>query len=458
MTTRSWFWRRHVLPALIGAVGSLAGGAAEVAAITIEDSVRATLASSPRVERTRADRRAVEQELAEARAGRLPSLDARLSAGPGYSRVSGGRRGADDGDRTSLHRLEAGLTLSQMLFDGFAVGSEVARQRARLGSAAGRVRETAELTALDAAQAHLEVLRRAELVRIAEDTVRAHEAIAERIRGLESGGRIDDSETRQTDARLAQAQGQLITAQGALGDARAAYLAVVGGPADALESPAGTPIAALPTGAEEAAAAAGDAGPTVAVARADLEAALAQGRGARAGYYPRVDLELSTIASDDTGGVDGSLVDASALVVMRYNLYRGGGDRARARSAISRSEEARAALADTRRDAEEEARVAWNALTTARGRSGSLRDEVRAQTLTRDAYASQFDLGNRNLLDLLDAENELFIARADLVSSGSSERYAGYRLLALTGRLLEALAIVPPQEATSVAPASSSVD
>ena len=73
------------------------------------------------------------------------------------------------------------------------------------------------------------------------------------------------------------------------------------------------------------------------------------------------------------------------------------------------------------RDAEREARVAYNALMTARARLEALRAAVAAQRATRDIYAQQFDLGQRGLLDLLDAENELFLARSNLVTATFTE-------------------------------------
>lgn len=46
-----------------------------------------------------------------------------------------------------------------MLFDGYNASSEVDRQQNRVRSAAHRVRETSELTGLDAVEAYLNVLR-----------------------------------------------------------------------------------------------------------------------------------------------------------------------------------------------------------------------------------------------------------------------------------------------------------
>jgi adhesin transport system outer membrane protein len=206
----------------------------------------------------------------------------------------------------------------------------------------------------------------------------------------------------------------------------------------------------LPESEEASAAAAAVTSPTVLVANADIDVAEAELRGARAGYYPNLDLELGASAGDSLDGVEGRDISAQALLVLRYNLFRGGGDIAREREAFARIKEARAALRVAQRDAEEDARVAFNALTTARARLAALSQGVEAQRATRDIYAQQFDLGQRGLLDLLDAENELFIDRSNLVTATYTEVFAVYRVLAVIGTLLDTLSIDRPKQAISI--------
>jgi outer membrane protein, adhesin transport system len=75
---------------------------------------------------------------------------------------------------------------------------------------------------------------------------------------------------------------------------------------------------------------------------------------------------------------------------------------------------------------------------------------VEAQRATRDIYAQQFDLGQRGLLDLLDAENELFLGRSNLVTANFTELFAVYRVLAVIGTLLNTLDIERPREAINI--------
>jgi outer membrane protein, adhesin transport system len=424
-----------------------------VGAVTLEDSVRATLETNPDIGAVQANREAIDQELRQARAEYLPSIDLRGAAGPEYTNSPGTRNRSTrppDGDgSTTLMRWESQITLSQLLFDGFATQSEIERQLSRIDSAAFRVQEAAEFVGLDAIEAHLEVLRNQDLVELARENLAEHERILGLVRQLERQGASSIADLRQSEARIAAAETSLATASGNLRDAEALYISVVGMRPEALEEPL-VPVAAVPESQETAAAKAAVNSPTVLIANADIDVAKAELRGSRAGNYPRFDLELGAAANDNLDGVKGGDVEAQALLVVRYNLFRGGADIAREREAFARLNEARQALGQVQRDAEQEARIAYNALTTARARIESLRDAVEAQRATRDVYAQQFDLGQRSLLDLLDAQNELFVARSNLTTALYTEIFGVYRVLAVIGDLLMALDIDRPKESISI--------
>jgi outer membrane protein, adhesin transport system len=425
----------------------------EAVAGTLEESIEAALSTNPDVGVVQADRRAIDQELRQARSEYFPSLDLRAGAGPEYSNSVTTRnrvtRAPGSDASTTLMRWESQLTLTQMLFDGFATESEVERQLGRVNSAAYRVQETAEFIAQDAVEAHLNVLRNQTLVELARQNLDQHQTLLGQVIELERQGGGSIADVHQAEAREAAAQSVLATTIGNLEDARALYISVVGEPAEALAESV-PPVYALPESPEAAAGKAAVDSPTVLIANADIEVAKAELQGSRAGYYPRFDLELGTSANDNIDGLKGSAIDAQALVVMRYNLFRGGADIAREREAFQRIDEARETLRQAKRTSEEDARVGYNALVTAQARLEALRERVTAQRETRDTYAQQFDLGQRSLLDLLDAENELFNARSDLATAEYTEMFAVYRVLAVTGSLLTTLDVDAPKEAIDI--------
>ncbi|MDH3660112.1 MAG: TolC family outer membrane protein [Alphaproteobacteria bacterium] len=449
-------WPNRQSPISYGGIIALAvvlAPAMTLSADTLEDSVVKALTFNPEVGVVQSDRRAIDQELRQARALYLPSIDLRAAIGPEYTN-STGTRGRDTrppgGDASAfLTRMESQLTLTQMLFDGFATDSEVAKQLARTNSAAYRVTEAAEFIALDAIEAHLDVLRNQELVRQAEQNQTAHQSILNRIREDSELNQFKLSEVHLSEARHAAASEVLETARGNLRDAKARYVKVTGIEPKELENRP-VPKQSLPPGTEAAARRAGEYSPTIMIATADIDAAMADLKGSRAGYYPRFDLEVGAAANRQIDGFTGSNVDGQALLVMRYNLFRGGGDIAREREAFSRLGESRETLRRARNEAEEQARLSYNALRTAEARVLALSRQTNANAATRRGFAEEFDAGERNLLDRLDVENEYYLSKAGLTTAEFTRDFAIYRVLAVTGDLLPTLDIDHPKESINI--------
>jgi len=139
----------------VAAVFSIAGATA-AGAVTLNEAVKTAVETNPDVGVVATDRRAIDKELRQAWALYMPSLDARFAVGPEWTEQVAGNLPGRTG---RLLRQEQSLTLTQLLFDGFAAASEVQRQEARVDSAALRVVETSEFIGLDAIQAYLDVLR-----------------------------------------------------------------------------------------------------------------------------------------------------------------------------------------------------------------------------------------------------------------------------------------------------------
>jgi outer membrane protein, adhesin transport system len=92
--------------------------------------------------------------------------------------------------------------------------------------------------------------------------------------------------------------------------------------------------------------------------------------------------------------------------------------------------------------------LSWNERDTQRNSVATLNDQVEANQNTRDVYAQQFDIGQRSLLDLLDATNELFLSKNDLITAQYEETFANYRILASQGDLVQSFDVAFPTEAT----------
>ncbi|KWI40299.1 TolC family outer membrane protein [Burkholderia stagnalis] len=434
--------RNCPLLAVLALASALAATSSLAAAQSLQEAVEQAIRTNPEVRATTYNREAADQGLKQARAGYWPRVDVDASIG---------KEQRDDVEtrllglnRTTFTHRNANVTLSQMLFDGFAVRSEVARQQARIDSSANRVASTSEDVALRVVGAYLEVLRRRETTAAAEDNLESHRRIHDQIKLRSDRGVGRRADLYQAESRLALAQDNLRTEQSSLKDAEVAYARLVGSAPDALVKPV-APEGALPPTERLALDAALANHPSLAGAEADVAQARARYDGAKAAMWPRLDLELS--ASHDRDGVLGPTNDRRVMLRLRYNLFQGGADKARIGEAHAQIREAEEERNRTRLEIQESVSHAYNAYLTARDRMVVLKQYVDSSAATREAYMLQFGIGQRSLLDLLNAENEYYSARIDYIGGQYAEAASAYRVFAGMGQLLDTLHVGRPAEA-----------
>lgn len=417
---------------------------------TLHDALSVGVATNPEYGVVAASRRATDEELEQGEALFLPSIDVNGDIGFEHSDDPGTRGGLDDDDEENMLRKEIGVTLTQMLFDGFEAKYEVERQQARVKSSAERVRETAELVGLSIVEAYLEVLRQRQLLLIARDNVNSHEGILSQIRDGIDAGRSTAADGDQADARLAAARANESSTREALRIAEAQYRREVGDPAGEIELPV-LPVEALSEDVEKEVTLTLAHSPTLDIFAADIEVAYAEAQGTKSTQYPQLDLQLNARTGDDLGGTEGRDTSASALVVLNWNLYRGGADVARQREFVHRHQQAKESRTEAARSVENDVRQTWASMVAAGERAVHFSSQAKANENVVSAYKDQFSLDRRTLLDVLDSQNELFVSRSNTINSEYLEMFAVYRLLALKGRLLPTLGVEYPRESVIAA-------
>jgi adhesin transport system outer membrane protein len=410
-------------------------------ATTLEEAVRLTLSTNPDIGVVANDRRAVDQELRQSRGLYLPQIDVRGDIGPQDIR----NVGQPNGSGTQWRKEIAG-TLQQRVFDGFEADSMVARDKARVESAANRVYENSEFRGLDAISAYLGVLRDQDLLRLGQENVKVHDDILGSLQERERGGRGSHSDVSQTQSRLARARDTVASSQATLRTTEATYARVVGQFPHDLQQPK-FPENALPPDLQSALALAAVANPTMKIAEADVRTSKAEVSMAQVPYYPKLNIQAEAGYYDNISGIADKQYGYQAQLRMDWNLYRGGIDYAARQEALARMEEAKSKREGSYLDGQQQMRTSWADLQSNHQRVDELRRAVQYAAETRDAYREQFAVAQRTLLDVLDAENELFVARGQLVTAEANELLASYRILAVAGALLTTLGIPAPQEA-----------
>jgi adhesin transport system outer membrane protein len=173
----------------------------------------------------------------------------------------------------------------------------------------------------------------------------------------------------------------------------------------------------------------------------DIEVAYADAQGTKSSFYPQFNLQLNARQGEDLGGVKGRDKSASALVRMNWNLFRGGVDTARQREFTYRHQQSKEKRTQASRSVERDVRQTWASMVASAERAHQFAAQTDANIEVVKAYKDQFNLDRRTLLDVLDAQNELFVSRSNAVNAKFLEMFAVYRLLALKGQLLDVLGI-----------------
>ena len=422
---------------------------------TLKEAVQQTVLTNPDVMYDANQRLANEQAVNVARGGFLPKAD--LFGGYGRegsrnrtTRIDNQLAGIPSpqaNDWLYLTRYERQATLTQMLFDGFGVSSEVDRNKARVESAAYKTAGTADIMGLKAIEAYLNVLRTQELVKLSQDNLDFHLKTQDQIKVRSGGGVGRKSDQEQVDARVGLAKANLVAAQSNMRDAEIQFLRIVGAKPATLVAPTPPGPDVMPKSEDDAVRIAVENHPYLKSAVADLKATEFQQQAAKSTLYPRFDAEFGYGLNDNLDGAYGQSDEKYAMVRMRWNIFRGLSDAARIKETGYFKVQAQEVRNRTQRQVEEASRLSWNALISVRERLPDLRVHADKSRETRDSYAQQFNLGQRTLLDLLDSENELYRARENLKTAEYLEVFARYRLLQDTSTLLSHLEVTPPEEA-----------
>ncbi|WP_332820516.1 TolC family outer membrane protein [Pseudomonas sp.] len=412
---------------------------------TLNEAMQSALEVHPEIQAGINARLSVEEQMKAAKGGYLPQVD--LLAGYGREGTdSPGTRAVEGHEYKTLTRGESSLRLQQMLFDGFATSSEVGRQRATVNARAYELLGTSERTALTVAEVYLEVLKRRDMVRLAEDNLRSHERIYDQIslRSERGVGRMADLD--QAEARLAQARNNLITEQTNLADAQVNYYSVVGRDPSELSMPQGLP-GRLPENLQAAREELLANNPFLSSAESDVQASEQQYEASKSTFYPRFDAELSQGVDNNIDGVPGHSNEWQAMLRMRYNLFAGGSNKADLQSKAHQVNQAMDIRNNALRVLTEDLGLAWNALENSRQQLPIAQQYVDYSSRVRDSYQKQFGLGERTLLDLLDSENELFTAARRMEEVRYTELFTQYRIKATMGSLLQSQGVVAPMAA-----------
>lgn len=415
--------RKTFLRLPMAAIVAFGLAATSARAETLADALAYGYDHSGLLEQNRALLRAADEGVAQAQAAFRPIVRYTGSISTPFSQSFGG----------DLLVSETFSLITQItLYDGGARDAALNTQRENVLATRASLLNVEQQVLLRIVEAYMNLMRSQQFVALRQSNVRLITRELRAARDRFEVGEITRTDVSLAEARLAAARSLLAAEQGTLARAQGEYAAAIGHAPGQMHWV--NPVSITRSLAEAKAWAVRNH-PAVrqgqhAVAAAELAIASAQSQ-----LRPDLSLQGTFTVADSTqlGAEFGSTQGLS--LNLSGPIYQGGALSSAIRQVMSRRDSVRAQLHVTVISVEQNVAASWSFLEVARASRDAFERQVQASTVAFNGVKEEADLGARTTLDVLNAEQELLDARANLISAEVDEAIASYTVLATMGLL-----------------------
>ncbi len=416
--------RNAVLLALTTALASF-GSVADAGAQSLEEALVSAYLTNPQLEAQRAALRATDELVPQALSDWRPTVA--VDSTTAYADIDSSANGG------TLGTVSGSIALDQSIYAGGETVANTRRAERLVRLERARLQAVEQQVLLNAVAAYTDLLTELAVLDLAIQNETRLRRQLQATRDRFEVGEVTRTDVAQAEARVAGAVAERVGAEGAVEGARATYRAIINQEPVRLLPPRAVPD--LPASEAEAQELAQAYNPNLTAAQFDLAASRALVDVAESTLLPRLSVrgEL-TYTEDPSLALDWQRV-GSIAANLRIPLYQGGGEYAQVRQTKQTVRQRQEDLEAAFRAVREEVTTAWQVLTTATTRIESISEQVRAAEIALEGARQEALVGQRTVLDVLDQEQELFVAEVDLVRAQRDQIVASYRLKAAIGEL-----------------------
>ncbi|MCS6778753.1 MAG: TolC family outer membrane protein [Geminicoccaceae bacterium] len=397
---------------------------------TLEEALVEIYVGNPELAAGRARLRAVDELVPQATAGWRPTI----TADAGIEGVSGQAKSSVTGLQQDIDRTgrRIGIQARQNLYAGGATTAATSRAENLVRAERANLLALEQRVLLDGIDAYTAVWRDRAVLDLALNNEQRLRRQLQATRDRFQVGEVARTDVAQAEARLSRARADVEAAKANLAGSVAFYQRVVGKEPGRLARPAR--LTALPKSLAEARAMAAN-NPQVIAGTFALAAARDDVDVSFSSLLPSVDLVARAERQEEPQATLSWSRAATLGVTVTIPLYQGGAEYARVRAARQTVEQRRNDLEAAHRTVQQNVAAAWDRLLAATAAIQALRAEVRANDIALQGVQEENLVGARTVLDVLDAEQELFSSRVNLVRAEREEILASFQLKAAVGEL-----------------------
>ena len=388
--------------------------------------------TNPTLQAQRAYLRAIDENVAIAKSGYRPTVSLNGTYADNNTDVKNSV-GNPDGDRYSYS-----AKISQPLFNGLQTINSVKSADSMVLSEQNNLYNVEQTVFIDASTAYLDVVQNKAIV----DLQKNNEKLLKK-RLDETVQRFNVGEVTRTDvsparARYARAKADRISSEGTLEASKAVYAKIIGvAPVD-VKAPEGEIDKFLPKTPEEALEYAKAHNYSIRQAKNYFDSKDYDVKTNTGALLPQVSLDgVASRTRNYTDNISGvkEQDDLEWSVNMSIPLYEGGETRAKIRQSKYQKWQAQEQVLEAERLVTSNVTSAWEYMVANKAMITSIKEQVRANEIALDGVQKEEALGNRTILDVLDAYQELLNSNVEEVKARRNYYVSAMTLLQAMGRL-----------------------
>ncbi|HAT86252.1 MAG TPA: hypothetical protein DCS30_10095 [Rhizobiales bacterium] len=398
--------------------------------MSLSDVTQHTLRNSPEIGIYGAKTEDAYHGVRVARSAYRPNVDLRVAAG--YENA-----GNNNTISRGAFRREGGVKVKQRLIDFGSTGQNLKRAKNLYDSSQLRLLDKADGVILEIAEAYLKVMEQSRYIANGRQNVRAHQKFYELVKASEGEGNGTQADVERAFSRLENARTQVIDFETERQKAIGRFRRISGIEPGKLKMPPSFNKQARLTRADIDRLL--ENSPRLHSIQADSRSLEAQIKAQTSSFLPSLNLEGEANAKENVSGRNAATHDYRGMVVMRWNLFSGGKKYAVKDQIAARLKENKHRYRKAYNELEEDMIEAIRTMKTTRKKSKTINDQVRANEKVAKLYTQQFTVGKKRLLEVLDAQKDLFAVRRDRIANQFERLRANYRALRLKGKLVETI-------------------
>lgn len=412
------------------ATGLLIASTLTLSAVSLQEIVAHVLDTNPIVNERLANYKATKAEIGIADAEYYPTLDLKSS----YGRQVTGELNKNATSQT-FNIFQNSLVLKQNIFNGYATHERVDYYKMRTLAAAYSYLEKVNDVALQTVVAYTDLLKEQEILNNSDINVQHNEVIYGKVLKAYQAGLSSLSEVSKISASLSLARSNRAVQKNRLRNVYTTFRRVVGRivPLSELNRDVRFDLN-LPKTQEHAQLYALEYNPSLLVAEYNIKGHESLYRESQSKFYPTVDVQVSQNYNENYNQQLGVDDGTQAFLTLSYNLYNGGADEAKRKNLVSKMNQEVEVTNDLRRQVIEGMDLSWNAYALSKAQVPLLQSYKNQSQEALELYTKEYEMGERSMLDLIAAENDLKRANDEII-------IAKYDLLVSKYRIMDAMGL-----------------